>query len=93
MPRKSTLKVVQHFEKIIELRGQKKIVPYFYVQSASGKYGYIHAKDVALQTGEHGAILNRFYKNPPLDKEKWSVDTNFLHIKIGDRQMILTNKE
>ncbi|MEM1120993.1 MAG: SH3 domain-containing protein, partial [Bacteroidota bacterium] len=93
LPASSTLRVVQHFEKIIELRGEKKVVPYFYVQSASGKYGYIHAKDVTLQTGEHSTILNRFYKNPPLDKEKWSVDTNFLHLKIDDNRAMLTKKE
>ena len=84
--------MIQHFEKIINLRGKKKVVPYLYVQSETGKYGYIHAKDVQLQVGEHGPILNRFYKNPPLDKQTWTADTNFLSIKIDNNQIILTKK-
>jgi len=90
---KSTLKVVQHFEKIITQRGNKKVVPYLYVQSPNGNYGYIHAKDVQLQVGEHATILNRFYKNPPLNKLDWTLDTNFLSIKIAESNTILTKKE
>lgn len=89
----STLKVVQHFEKIITQRGIKKIVPYLYVQSSNGNYGYIHAKDVQLQVGEHAPILNNFYKNPPLSKQNWDLDTNFLSIKIAESNTILTKKE
>jgi len=55
---KTTLKVVQHFEKIITQRGEQKVVPYLYVQSPAGNYGYIHAKDVKLEVGEHATILN-----------------------------------
>lgn len=87
------LKVIQHFEKTISQRGEQKIVPYFYVQSPSGKYGYIHAKDVQLQVGEHGAILNKFYTAPPLDKQDWTLDTNFLSIKIVDNPVMLTKQE
>ena len=89
----STLKIVQHFEKIITQRGNKKVVPYLYVQSPNGNYGYIHAKDVQLQVGEHATILNHFYKNPPLNKQNWTLDTNFLSIKIAESNTILTKKE
>jgi len=89
----TTLKVVQHFEKIITQRGQKKIIPYLYVQSPNGNYGYIHAKDVQFQGGEHASILNLFYKNPPLNKQDWTLDTNFLSIKIAESNTILTKKE
>ena len=92
LPSNANLKVIQHFEKIIDRRGEKKIVPYLYVQSETGNYGYIHAKDVRLQVGEHGPILNLFYKNPPLDKQNWTADTNFLSIKIIDNRIILTKK-
>ena len=89
----ATLKVIQHFEKTITQRGAKKIVPYFYVQSSSGQYGYIHAKDVQLQVGEHGTILNKFYTTPPLGKENWRLDTSFLSIKIMDVPIMLTKQE
>jgi len=88
----ANLKIIQHFEKIIDRRGEKMVVPYLYVQSETGKNGYIHAKDVRLQVGEHGPILNLFYKNPPLDKQNWTADTNFLSIKIVDNRIILTKK-
>ncbi len=87
------LKVIQHFEKTITQRGEQKIVPYFYVQAPSGKYGYIHAKDVQLQVGEHGPILNKYYTTPPLDKQDWTLDTNFLSIKIIDNPVMLTKQE
>jgi len=87
------LKIVQHYEKIITQRGKKKVVPYLYVQSPDGNYGYIHAKDVQLQVGEHATVLNSFYKNPPLNKQDWTLDTNFLTIKIAESQTILTKKE
>lgn len=89
----TTVKVVQHFEKIITQRGEKKVIPYLYVQSPTGNYGYIHAKDLQLQVGEHAAILNRFYKNPPLNKQDWTIDTNFLTIKLTESKTIITEKE
>ncbi len=93
LPPEATLKIIQHFEKIITQRGEQKIIPYFYVQSPAGNYGYIHAKDVQLQAGEHATILNHFYKNPPLNKQDWTLDTNFLTIKLTDNQTVLTKKE
>lgn len=88
----TTLKVIQHYEKVITQRGEKKVVPYLYVQAPTGNYGYIHAKDIQLQVGEHAPILNRFYKNPPLNKQDWMLDTNFLSIKIPESHTILTKK-
>lgn len=93
LPKTAHLKIIQHFEKVIDQRGEKKVIPYLYVQSETGRYGYIHAKDVNLQVGEHGPILNRFYKNPPLDKQNWTADTNFLSIKVTDNRIILTKKD
>lgn len=90
---KTTLKIIQHFEKTITQRGKQKIVPYLYVQSPEGNYGYIHANDVQLQVGEHATILTSYYKNPPLNKQDWILDTNFLTIKIAKSQTILTKKE
>ncbi len=89
----ASLKIIQHFEKTITQRGEQKIVPYFYVQAPSGQYGYIHAKNVQLQVGEHGPILNQFYTTPPLDKQDWTLDTNFLSIKIVETPDMLTKQE
>jgi hypothetical protein len=86
------LKIIQQYEKIIHQRGVKKIVPYFYAQSANGNYGYIHAKDILFSTKEHATILNRFYKNPTLNRDKWQQDTSFLSINLDDNPVIVSKK-
>lgn len=93
LPPFAEVKIIQHFEKRINRRGETKVVPYLYVQSLAGHYGYIHAKDVEFQNTEHASILNQFYKNPPLNKKDWKVNTPFLTVKTDDGQIILTKKD
>ncbi|MEM6317075.1 MAG: SH3 domain-containing protein [Bacteroidota bacterium] len=93
LPVNAKLSVIQHFEKVITQRGKQKLVPYLYVQSEAGNYGYIHARDVSLKVGEHGPLLNQFYQAPPLNKTDWTPDTNFLTLRFPDSTLILTKKE
>ena len=93
LPAQANLKIIQHYEKRINQRGEEKIVPYFYAQSSNGAYGYIHAKDVDLQVPEYASILNSYYKNPPLDKHDWSKEVNFINLKSTEQLIIITKKE
>ena len=94
LPANASLKIIQHYEKPIHLRGEKKIVPYFYVRSEKGNYGYIHAKDISIEKSEHLSVLNNYYANPPKFKKNWQSDSSFLIISLNDnKQVILTKND
>lgn len=90
---KSRLKIIQAFQKSITQRGQQKIVPYLYVQSERGNYGYIHAKDVQFINNEYSFLLTHYYQNIATDKNATPRDSTFLIIKMEDEQMIISKNE
>ncbi len=82
------LTVIKHYEKIIKRKGQKVVVPYLYVKTASDNYGYLHADKVQFIKSEHAALLHQFYQNPPLLKEDWTTKETFLFFKKDLDQVI-----
>ena len=89
--------VIKHFEKIFMQNGKKKIAPYLYVQSANGNRGYIRGKNVRFLNTEHAAILNDFYKKPPLSKTELKTNRTFLKItaigESGNTSLIQNSKK
>ncbi|MEM6966241.1 MAG: hypothetical protein AAF573_15860 [Bacteroidota bacterium] len=73
--------VIKHFEKIYKSNGVKKIAPYLYVQSASGKRGYIRGKEVHFLNTQHTAVLRNYYDQPPLSKTDLKSKKEFLKIE------------
>ena len=78
---KETVKVIRHHEKYVLIGGQKKMIPYLYVQNKAGKTGYIEAEYLEFIYSEHAELLASFYKNPPLVKKEWSTEKKFTRIK------------
>ena len=77
--------IIKHFEKVFMQNGKKRISPYLYVQSASGKRGYIRGKVIRFLNTEHAEVLHDYYKKPPLSKTELKTDKVFLKIiKVGD---------
>lgn len=73
--------VIKHFEKIYKSNGVKKIAPYLYVQSSTGKRGYIRGKSVQFLNTEHAKILKDYYNKPPLSKTDLKTNKEFLRIE------------
>jgi len=92
IPNGATLKVVKHYEKIIKQSGKKVLIPYLYVKSKAGNYGYLHADKVQFNNQEYANLLQQFYKNPPLLKENWTSDAAFLFFK-KDLEEVVVNDE
>ena len=72
--------VIKHYEKFFMQNGQKKLTPYLFVQTASGKKGYIRGKEVQFLKIEHARTLMNYYRNPPLSKTDLKSSEQFLKI-------------
>lgn len=83
------LVIIKHYEKIIKRKGQKVVVPYLYVKTAAGNYGYLHADKVQFNNQEYAGLLQQFYKNPPLLKENWTSDAAFLFFKQDLKEVVM----
>jgi len=66
------LTIIKHYEKIIKRQEEKIAVPYLWVKTQNGNYGYIHADQVQFQEVEHAHLLNSYYQDPPLLKVDWT---------------------
>lgn len=77
------LKVIKHFEKTVLAQGKKKTIAYLYVLLPSGQAGYLPAHEVGFIETEHAALLNKYYRNPPLIKSDWKTNDSFLRILPG----------
>ena len=89
----ASLTVLRQFDKKIRQRGEEKVVSYLYVRSASGTTGYIHARDVMVRAGEHSALLNNYFANPPLNPADWQPSQPFLSLPGDNQTSLVTEKE
>ncbi len=78
---RAALIIIKHYEKIIKRKGQKVVVPYLYVKTEQGNYGYIHADKVQFVNLEHADLLHTYYRNPPLLKSDWTSKDPFVFLK------------
>ena len=86
------LVIIKHYEKIIKRKGQKVVVPYFYVKTEQGNYGYIHADKVQFVNMEHADLLQTYYRNPPLLKSDWTSTAPFVFFKKEDASLVTGSK-
>lgn len=86
------LTIIKHYEKIIKRKDKKVVVPYLYVKTSKGNYGYLHADKVKFLQTEHAALLNEYYQNPPLLKSDWTSNTHFLYFKKDINQVVTGSK-
>lgn len=91
LPNEAPLTIIKHYEKIIKQKGKKVMVPYLYVKTSAGNYGYLHADKVLFNNPEYANLLQAFYKNPPLLKEHWTSDEAFLFFKKDLKKVVVKN--
>jgi len=89
VPNGAALKIIKHYEKIIKQNGKKVLIPYLYVKTDAGNYGYLHADKVLFNNQEYADLLQQFYKNPPLLKENWTSDATFLFFKKDLEEVVV----
>ncbi len=75
-----SLTIIKHFEKAVLQGHTKKVDYYLLVKTQSGKTGYILASEVAVRNCSHATILNQFYTQAPLDKNRWSSNQESLFV-------------
>ena len=92
LPNEAPLIIIKHYEKIIKRNDKKVLIPYLYVKTPAGNYGYLHADKVRFNNQEYAEVLQQFYKNPPLLKENWASDAAFLFFK-KDLEEVVVNGE
>ncbi len=85
------LSVIKQYEKIVLENGRKKITPYLYIALPSGEQGYVPARQVGFIKMEHDDLLNRYFQNPPLSKNDWSMTIDFVNIALNQNHAAQKN--
>ena len=81
--------IIKHYEKFFLQNGQKKLTPYLFIQTNSGKRGYIRGKEVHLLATEHTRVLRNYYQNPPLLKNELKTSERFLKIVKRNKKEVI----
>ena len=79
--------IIKHYEQFYMQNGQKKLTPYLFVQTASGKKGYVRGKEVQFLKIEHAPTLMNYYRDAPLSKTDLKSSEKFLKLvaKQGEK--------
>jgi hypothetical protein len=81
MPPKTSFAIIKSFENIVQnADASLHVEPWLLVQYGD-QQGYLPAAAVTFPSSEHGAILQTYYKNPPLYKGKQKSTATF--VKVG----------
>jgi hypothetical protein len=81
MPPNTSFAIIKGFENIVQnADATLRVEPWLLVQYGD-QQGYLPAASVTFPSSEHGAILQSYYKNPPLYKGKQKSTATF--VKVG----------
>jgi hypothetical protein len=78
---KTDLQAIKHYDFFIQEKQVIQSVPYIFVRTASGKMGYVLAKEVQFGIVGYSNVVNKFYRNPPVSKGDWKVEDLFVVVK------------